>query len=99
MQQFSPLVEAPRRAESFERKRERETAGGGFANCQGKEGGWGAGGWSGGVKGTGDFATKFPNLMHVLQVFCFYGSDSVAIRIKDPETNLPRKRFAKHIKP
>ena len=31
--------------ENHERERERETAEGGFANCQGKEDGWGAGGW------------------------------------------------------
>ena len=32
--------------ENRERERERETAEGGRANCQGKEGGWGAGEWS-----------------------------------------------------
>ena len=43
-----------------ERERERETAEGGLANCQGKEGGWGAGGWSWRRKRYGGFCSKIP---------------------------------------
>ena len=81
------------------REKERETAGGGLANYQGKEDGWGAGGWSGGVKGTGDFAPKSLYLNVIFVIFSFSGPDPVATGDKEPETHLPRKGFAKHSKP
>ena len=60
---------------SLERKREREreTAGGGLANCQGKEDGWGAGGWSWRRKRYGRFCPKIPVPNAFFRLFSFLG--------------------------
>ena len=52
-------VRSQRRIErEKERERERETAEGGLPSCQGKEDGWGAGGWSWPRKKYGGFRHK-----------------------------------------
>ena len=53
-----------------EKERERETAEGGLANCQGKEGGWGAGGWSWRRKRYGGFCPKIPVPNVIFADFC-----------------------------
>ena len=56
-----------------EKERERETAEGAFANCQGKEDGWGAGGWSWRRKRYGRFCPKIPGPNAFLRGFSFLG--------------------------
>ena len=63
-----PLAEV----KSLERKRERETAGGGLANCQGKEDGWGAGGWSWRRKRYRGFCLKIPVPNAIFADFCVF---------------------------
>ena len=66
--------------------------------AKGRRTGGGPGGGPGGVKGTGGFSQKIPVPNAIFATFLFSGSDSVAPRLKVPQTILPRKRFAKHIK-
>ena len=78
-----------------EKERERETAGGGLANCQGKEDGWGARGWSWARERYGGiFAQKSPYLMHFFADFVFSEPDPVATQDKEPKTHVSRKRLA-----
>ena len=81
------------------RERERETAEGGLANCQGKEDGWGAGGWSWRRKRYGGVCPKTPYLMQFLQIFVFSGPDPVATSDTGAKIHLSRKGSAKHNKP
>ena len=66
--------------------------------ASGEEDGWGAGGWFGGVKGTGGFWYKIPVPNVIFRSFFFLGSDSVATLLKRLESIPHRIRFAKHIK-
>ena len=68
MHQLCALAE-----ENRERERERETAEGGLASCQGKEDGWGAGGWSWRRKRYGGFCLKIPVPNAVFAIFSFLG--------------------------
>ena len=97
----TPLAEAPRQAESFESKREREREKPPEAALQaasGEEDGWGTGGWFGGVKSTGGFCHKIPVPNVIFRSFFFLGSDSVATLLKGLKSIPHRIRFAKHIK-
>ena len=68
LQQFSPLPEALRRAESFERKRERERPPEALWELRERSG------WDGGRKGTWDFAAKSTYLNAIFTDFlCFLG--------------------------
>ena len=59
--------------ENRERERERETAEGGRASCQGKEDGWGAGGWSWRRKRYGGIFPKIPVPNAIFASFLVFG--------------------------
>ena len=81
-----------------EREREREPPEAALQAASGEEDGWGAGGWFGGVKGTGGFWYKIPVPNVIFRSFFFLGSDSVATLLKELKSIPHRIRFAKHIK-
>ena len=56
-----------------EKERERETAEGGRASCQGKEDGWGAGGWSWRRKRYGGIFLKIPVPSRIFVIFLVFG--------------------------